>query len=372
MESPFSEKGENPETNVFSAPLEVSERHEGASSSNNQELVNGTITEGNVSQSHNMMVISQEPRVAFPSIIANSHDQSTTQEGLENEIVVEMGPMYSSLETNSMSGVILPYGNQRLDGENNTHIEESETLKTDIDENDIGKKRLDNTLVGRIVEVLRSSKEPLSMEDILTSIGDSFDKLRKADGTKYKGDRTKAVNGALYSTGVFRRVNDKWSLRPAEYQVYESRMRQKLEHRGKKRRISEGTGEAGDRPVTKRKYTRKMLKRGTVVRMLKSLSSRLRTSTREQNVVFFKNPFQGLTGNEDLIKIRKKLGDEKFEMAIQMYNYFEDLLEKEGLESEDTIKTGNDEQTSQLLNQLQQEVYELKTRLGLLEKINYN
>jgi singapore isolate B (sub-type 7) whole genome shotgun sequence assembly, scaffold_5 len=76
------------------------------------------------------------------------------------------------------------------------------------------------------------------MEDILTSIGDSFDKLRKADGTKYKGDRTKAVNGALYSTGVFRRVNDKWSLRPAEYQVYESRMRQKLEHRGKKRRIS--------------------------------------------------------------------------------------------------------------------------------------
>ena len=64
----------------------------------------------------------------------NSHDQSTTQEGLENEIVVEMGPMYSSLETNSMSGVILPYGNQRLDGENNTHIEESESLKADIDE----------------------------------------------------------------------------------------------------------------------------------------------------------------------------------------------------------------------------------------------
>ena len=59
-------------------------------------------------------------------------------------------------------------------------------------------------------------------------------------------------------------------------------------------------------------------------------------------------------------------------MAIQMYNYFEDLLEKEGLESEDTIKTGNDEQTSQLLNQLKQEFSEMKTRLGILEKINYN
>lgn len=83
------------------------------------------------------------------------------------------------------------------------------------------------------------------MEDILTSIGDSFDKLRKADGTKYKGDRTKAVNGALYSTGVFRRVDDKWALRPAEYQVYENRMRQKLEHRGKKKRLQGRCGRKG-------------------------------------------------------------------------------------------------------------------------------
>ena len=74
----------------------------------------------------------------FKPYTQNSHEQSTTQEGLENEIVVEMGPMYSSLETNSMSGVILPYGNQRLDGENNTHIEESETLKADIDEVEVG------------------------------------------------------------------------------------------------------------------------------------------------------------------------------------------------------------------------------------------
>ena len=36
---------------------------------------------------------------------------------------------------------------------------------------------------------------------------------------------------------------------------------------------------------------------------------------------------QGLTGTEEIIKIRKKLGDEKFEMAIQMYVFFEEALE---------------------------------------------
>ena len=46
--------------------------------------------------------------------------------------------MYSSLETNPMPGVILPYGNQRLDGDNNAHIEESESLKPDIDEGGLG------------------------------------------------------------------------------------------------------------------------------------------------------------------------------------------------------------------------------------------
>ena len=77
---------------------------------------------------------------------------------------------------------------------------------------------------------------------------------------------------------------------------------------------------------------------------------------------------QGLTGTEDFIKIRKKLGDEKFEMAVQMYNYFEDLLER-GMNETDESKSGTDEQTTQVISQLQQEVYELKTRLVNLEKM---
>lgn len=74
--------------------------------------------------------------------------------------------MYSSLEASTIPNVILPYGNQRLDGEGTTHLPETE-LKEVIDavyfcfynnvQTDEGKKRLDNTLVGRIVDVLRKS-----------------------------------------------------------------------------------------------------------------------------------------------------------------------------------------------------------------------
>ena len=75
------------------------------------------------------------------------------------------------------------------------------------------------------------------MEAISERIGDVFENLRKADGTKYKGDKNKAINGALYSTGIFRKVGDGWVIRPEECAAYEQRMKQKLQTRGKKSRV---------------------------------------------------------------------------------------------------------------------------------------
>lgn len=77
-----------------------------------------------------------------------------------------------------------------------------------------------------------------------------------------------------------------------------------------------------------------------------------------------------MTGSEELLKLRKKLGEEKFEMAIQMYNYFEDVLGKLAVEGEGASATTNDEQTNHLIDQLQQEVYELRSRLMVLEKLS--
>ena len=154
------------------------------------------------------------------------------------------------------------------------------------------------TLVGKIVEVLRGdidvvssverSKTPLSFEEILAQIGDGFDELRKTAGTKYKGDRTKALNGALFSTGIFRHTGSKWTLRQDELLQYQQRFQQRAETRGRRRKLTENGGE----PAPKRKYTRRQIKRSTVVKMLRAASERLRMSSRDQNMVMFKNPFQ--------------------------------------------------------------------------------
>ena len=75
-------------------------------------------------------------------------------------------------------------------------------------------------------------------EEIQAKIGSSFESLRKSDGTKYKGDRGKALNGALYSTGIFHRENDQWSIRESELESYERKMRLRLESKGKRKRMS--------------------------------------------------------------------------------------------------------------------------------------
>lgn len=57
-------------------------------------------------------------------------------------------------------------------------------------------------------------------------------------------------------------------------------------------------------------------------------------------------------------------------MAIQMYNYFEDVLAKVATENDGQIISTGDEQTNHLIDQLQSEVYELRSHLMVLEKMN--
>lgn len=217
-------------------------------------------------------------------------------------------------------------------------------------------------------------------------IGSSFDALRKSDGTKYKGDRGKALNGALYSTGIFHRENDQWSIRESELETYERKMRLRLESKGKRKRMGKsikqneyGIGDDPSDDGSKRRYSKKHIKKSTVVKMLKDVTDKLRRSNNpEVTNSCFKNPFQvrnmvdliidqGLTGTEEIIKIRKKLGDEKFEMAIQMYVFFEEALDRLMKEDDPTVTTISDEQTARIIDQLQKEVMSLKNQLTILE-----
>ena len=81
---------------------------------------------------------------------------------------------------------------------------------------------------------------------------------------------------------------------------------------------------------------------------------------------------QGLTGTEELVKLRKKLGEEKFEMAIQMYNYFEDVFSNVSVDGDAPVSATSSEQTNRLIDQMQRDVLDLKMRLNQIEKVNEN
>ena len=66
----------------------------------------------------------------------------------------DMNAMYPQLEPNSIPAVLIPYAAQRMDGDATAHTEENEAMKN-VSLPDESKQRLDNTLVGRIIEVLR-------------------------------------------------------------------------------------------------------------------------------------------------------------------------------------------------------------------------
>lgn len=55
--------------------------------------------------------------------------------------------------------------------------------------------------------IIDEVKRPVAIEEIITRVTPVFSHLRKMDGTKYKGNIVKAVNGALSSTGIFSRID---------------------------------------------------------------------------------------------------------------------------------------------------------------------
>lgn len=55
-------------------------------------------------------------------------------------------------------------------------------------------------------------KMPMSIDELVLHLTPIFPDLRKMDGTRYKGNIVKAVNGALSSTGIFQRLEVRFIL----------------------------------------------------------------------------------------------------------------------------------------------------------------
>ncbi|KAK8799505.1 hypothetical protein WA158_006054 [Blastocystis sp. Blastoise] len=202
------------------------------------------------------------------------------------------------------------------------------------------RRRMQNTLVGRLADFMRQMARPVTIEECIHAIGDSFSELRKADGTKYKGDHFKAINGALFSTGIFRRHEDnRWVLRPEEIHAYEQRMQQKFEDKLKRKASSDDSSSYPVPQSKKRRCTPKKTKKDAILHMVNHLVDVYKQDP-DTNANYLKNPFKGITGDEDVTRLKKKLGDDKYEFMIQIFHFFENKFPS-SCSSKNTINTNN-------------------------------
>lgn len=149
------------------------------------------------------------------------------------------------------------------------------------------------------------------IDEIVTRITPVFSELRKMDGTRYKGNILKAVNGALSSTGIFLRLdvlmrvgcelqNLKWMIREEELEIYEERAQKKLKAKGKRKRESSGviavervgaSGAEEEKPA-KRKYAKRRDRKQAIITMLSSISDMQHSQNIERNMIYSQNPFE--------------------------------------------------------------------------------
>lgn len=122
---------------------------------------------------------------------------------------------------------------------------------------------------------MRDVGEPVSLLQCTEALRDVFPELKKPDGTRYKGSLERAIHGALWSTGVFRKnEHELWTLKDDDANDYERKLTSKFQERSKKRKNLSSAAKSTFSLMKKqrRKYTRKSGKRGDIVRLLATFS----------------------------------------------------------------------------------------------------
>lgn len=138
-------------------------------------------------------------------------------------------------------------------------------------------------------------------------ISPSISSLRKMDGTRYKGNTVKAINGALSSTGIFHRLevrlgfeldskDGSWILNEKEFSLYEQRARKKIESKYKRKRgtflsVSLSVVEEATEEKSKRKYSKRRDRKQAIISILNQISEIQRQANPERNSIYFENPF---------------------------------------------------------------------------------
>ncbi|KAK8815665.1 hypothetical protein WA538_004790 [Blastocystis sp. DL] len=306
-----------------------------------------------------MLLLQPGSRVVLPNIITNEIIQTAPVENDEQTVGTVIGETYAPV-----GSVMIPY--QPGDEE---HGAVPSNIKESSHGEDGSKTRFSNTLVGSIASFIKMEKMPMSIDELVLHLTPIFPDLRKMDGTRYKGNIVKAVNGALSSTGIFQRLeNGKWVLNEEEYDQYEQRTQKKIDSRSKRKR--NGDSHADDEKA-KRKYAKRRDRRQTIISLLETISDYQRRSNAERNAIYFKNPFIGITGLENVESLQQKMGRTRFLLCMQMYYMFKDYFRlatgDAQLNYQKVINSGNDFNNKRIVR-LKMELEDIRQRIMALEK----
>jgi hypothetical protein len=73
---------------------------------------------------------------------------------------------------------------------------------------DARKQLFDNTLTGYVLKIFEIHQQvPLTENYVVEQVRANMHRLKRPDGTKYKGNLYKTVKGSLTSNGIFRKLN---------------------------------------------------------------------------------------------------------------------------------------------------------------------
>eukprot|EP01029_Cantina_marsupialis_P000794 TRINITY_DN10598_c0_g1_i1.p1 TRINITY_DN10598_c0_g1~~TRINITY_DN10598_c0_g1_i1.p1 ORF type:complete len:340 (-),score=92.61 TRINITY_DN10598_c0_g1_i1:135-1154(-) len=236
------------------------------------------------------------------------------------------------------------------------------------------RERIQNTMVGKLAQAMREHGE-LSLQECYDAVEHCFHELRKPDGTKYKGAKTKVVQGTLYSTGVFQnsKLTNKWSIKEPEMTEYEKRLEEKFERKSRKRRTHKNDEEKPlpfSEPINAPQlmsFTSSLSDLERKESVARAFMRILEVYKRSPDVrdVFENNPFEDLVGDEGVDEfLRNKLGDEQFVLSLQVFDYFQELL----MEGMMPTKKNPDTPVTMQVNQLRKQLLELQSRLQQCEQ----
>lgn len=227
-----------------------------------------------------------------------------------------------------------------------------------------------------------------------------FSELRKADGTRYKGNTLKAINGALSSTGIFvklevsavERYDAEWAmdrerlapgnLRAANPEEDGLQGEEEAELWAMEREFHADAPPIEEEKPAKRKFSKKKDRRQRIINILAGLSDVYKTQPMERRAAYFSNPFmvkigvfghwKGITGLEDKEMLKQKMGEERFTLCMQLYAYFEDMFKLASgdvkFDMQHVINSGNEFDNKRLVY-LRLDINDLRQRISTLEKI---